>query len=294
MIKVSCMRKKKRQASLIDGNHLLYRLFNHLLETKDAVGQQIAMKIIVEMSIWLPLELYKECPVMLPWAVRNPDCRKRTKDGVSYPENWGAPNENGYQMDDNTLIKGIPRILKVTGRNSGSHLIGKRIGKSFVASHIWREIENDMNLASRIPELNSFVPNLVWLPTQISKLSDIEDGVIQDMLKHATWEIYRNAPVNPKFKEHTEAIWQKLEPDIGKFKSFIKFDPENLLFFESNERFVEKRVTITKNALRFIEICCNGSSAPKPKMTGRYAKGLPKVSKANLEKLLTAVSKYVK
>ncbi len=287
------MRKKKRQASLIDGNHLLYRLFTHLLETKDAVAQQIAMKIIVEMSIWLPLELYKECPVMLPWAVRNPDCRKRTKDGVSYPENWGAPNENGYQMDDNTLIKGIPRSLKVTGRNSGSHLIGKRIGKSFVASHIWREIENDENLASRIPELNSFVPNLVWLPTQISKLSDIEDGVIQDMLKHATWEIYRSAPVNPKFKEHTEAIWSKLEPDIQRFKSFKKFDPKDLLFFESNEKFVEKRLKITRGALSFIESCLNGSPTTKPKMTGRYAKGLPQLPKTTLAKLLTTVGKYV-
>lgn len=288
------MRKKTKPPTLVDGNHLLYRLFTLLLETKDEIAQQIAMKIIIEMSIWLPLELYKECPVMLPWAVRNPDCRKHTKDGIKYPENWGAPNKNGYQMDDNTLIKGIPRSLKVTGKKLGSSLIGKRIGKSFVASHIWREIENDKNLASRIPELNSFVPNLVWLPTQISKLSDIEDGVIQDMLKHATWEIYRYAPVNPKYKEHTEAIWRKLEPDIGKFRSFKKFEPKNLLFFESNEKFVEKRIKITKKALSFIEICCNGSSAPKPKMTGRYAKGLPLVSEANLAKLLTAVSKYVR
>jgi hypothetical protein len=288
------MRKSTKSTALVDGNHLLYRLFAHLLDEKDEVAQQIAMKMIIEMSIWLPLELYRECPVMLPWAVRNPNCRKHTKDGIKYPENWGAPNENGYQMDDNTLIKGIPRSLKVTGNNRGSQLIGKRIGKSFVASHIWREIENDENLASRIPELNSFVPNLVWLPTQISKLSDIEDGIIQDMLKHATWEIYRDAPVNPNYQEHTEAIWRKLEPDIGKFKSFMKFNPKNLLFFESNEKFIEKRIKITKNALRFIEICCNGCSAPKPKMTGRYAKGLPEISKANLEKLLTEVGKYVK
>ena len=288
------MRKSTKSAALVDGNHLLYRLFAHLLEEKDEVAQQIAMKMIIEMSIWLPLELYRECPVMLPWAVRNPNCRKHTKDGIKYPENWGAPNENGYQMDDNTLIKGIPRSLKVTGNKRGSQLIGKRIGKSFVASHIWREIENDENLASRIPELNSFVPNLVWLPTQISKLSDIEDGIIQDMLKHATWEIYRHAPVNPKYKEHTEAIWRKLEPDIGKFKSLKKFDPENLLFFESTDKFIDKRINITKKALSFIEICSNGSSKPKPKMTGRYAKGLPLVSEANLAKLLAAVRKYVK
>ncbi len=287
------MRKKEKPSSLVDGNHLLYRLFAQLLEEKDEVAHQIAVRMIIEMSIWLPLELYKECPVMLPWAVRNPRCRKHTKDGIKYPENWGAPDENGYQMDDNTLIKGIPRSLKITGEKNGTHLIGKRIGKSFVASHIWREIEDHKNLASRIPELNSFVPNLVWLPTQISKLSDIEDGVIQGILKHASWEIYRNAPVNPKYKEHTEAIWSKLEPDISKVKSHWNIDPNELLFFESNEKFIEKRVNITRNALSFIEICSSRNSAKKPKMTGRYAKGLPLLTDEKLAILATQVGKFV-
>ena len=288
------MRKKTKRADLVDGNHLLYRLFGHLLERKDEVSQQIAMTMIIEMSIWLPLELYRECPVMLPWVVRDPDCRKHTTEGVKYPENWGAPNEHGYQMDDNTLIKGIPRSLKVTGKKSDSHLTGKKIGKSFVASHIWREIESEKSLASRIPELNSFVPNLVWLPSQISKLSDIEDGVIQDILKHATWAIYRNAPVNQKYKEQTETIWRKLEPDIRKFELNDKFRINDFLFFETKEKFVEKRIKITRNALNFIEICSLKSSAMKPKMTGRSEKGLPLISNAKLAKLLSNVGKYVR
>jgi len=43
------------------------------------------------------------------------------------------------------------------------------MGNEFVASHVWRVVDH-AEVKSRLPLLNSFVPNLVWLLVQVSKL----------------------------------------------------------------------------------------------------------------------------
>lgn len=45
-----------------------------------------------------------------------------------------------------------------------------RIGNGFVASHVWRKLTNNGS-ASQHPLTYSFIPNLVWLPTQVAKLT---------------------------------------------------------------------------------------------------------------------------
>lgn len=70
---------------------------------------------------------------------------------------------------------------------------GSRLGAGFVASHIWGAvtIANKHVLASRHYMLNSFVPNLVWLPVQISKLTDREGSLAQKLLQAISYKMYR-------------------------------------------------------------------------------------------------------
>jgi hypothetical protein len=46
------------------------------------------------------------------------------------------------------------------------------MGKGFVASHVWRKLVNGSS-APQHALTNSFIPNLVWLPTQVAKLSRV-------------------------------------------------------------------------------------------------------------------------
>lgn len=279
---------------LLNGDNLLYQLFKKLLASDDhKVRSALAGEMIQGMTIWLPLVLYQKCPVILPWVVRNNKCRSYTLKGKQHPDRWGAPDELGYQMDDNTLIKGIPKSLHIGGPED-SPLVGKKMGNDFVASHIWRKIAGIEVLASRHPELNSFVPNLVWLPSQISKLSDREGQIIQDLLKLASWKIYRSVKVHERYSEAVEAIWKYLEKDIEKIAEKYKFNPGTAHYFlPKDEKFVLRRIETVKKALEFITSCENGTPTPPKSTTSRYAEGLPKVNKVTLSKLKKQVSKFV-
>jgi hypothetical protein len=281
-------------SKLLNGDNLLYRLFQKLLASEDhKIRSALAGEMIQGMTIWLPTELYQKCPVILPWVVRNPKCRPHKLKGKQYPDRWGAPDELGYQMDDNTLIKGIPKSLPIAGPED-SPLVGKKMGNDFVASHIWREVDGLDELASRHPELNSFVPNLVWLPSQISKLSDREGHIIQDLLKMASWKIYRGVKVDENCTEAVEAIWNLLEKDLEQVVEKYRFNPEVAHYFlPKDEKFVLRRAETARKALEFISSCEKGTPTPSNNITARYVEGLPKVSQVTISKLKKQVSKFI-
>jgi hypothetical protein len=51
---------------------------------------------------------------------------------------------------------------------------------------VWRELVPSGH-ASRVRETYSFVPNLVWLASQVSKLSDREGSFVQTYLQALSW-----------------------------------------------------------------------------------------------------------
>ena len=86
------------------------------------------------------------------------------------------------------------------------------------------------------PLLNSFVPNLVWLPSQVSKLSDREGGPVQLALQSISWQIYRHAPVAAHLVEVVEEAWT-LVPEP---KQSVDHMPD-LNWFEPTDRFHSTR-----------------------------------------------------
>lgn len=168
---------------LVHGDDLLYRFFRDLFEDDSELAASIPSRMLIDMGVWLPLDVYYRWPVLLPWVVRDSACRGNRKRGI--PDQWSSPNSLGYLRDDNSLVKGLPRSLDIASPR-GTSLRGARLGTKFVASHVWREVEGS-ELASRVPLLNSFVPNLVWLPLQVSKLSDQERSPVQLALQGLAW-----------------------------------------------------------------------------------------------------------
>ena len=197
----------------IDGDNILYHyLQKDLLESDVWLFQMLVAKLVAELGIWFSPQLYAQLPIILPFAVRDPSCRR--KASKSNEEEWGSPDSLGYFRDDNSLIKNLPSslVIKSSGKRQIYH--GSYIGKGFVASHIWRELLDSKvgaNLSTRDPLTNSFVPNLVWLPRQVSKLTDREGSFTQIYLQALSAKIYREIPVAEPLRKHTEQVWDMLQ-----------------------------------------------------------------------------------
>jgi len=270
---------------VIHGDDLLYRFFNKVLPLEPELFERIPRLLLISMSVWFPKSVYQEMPVLLPWVVRDPTCRgKRSKGRVIEPDQWGAPNSVGLLRDDTSLVKGLPRSLVITS-STYSFVNGKNLGSEFVASHIWRENKSGV-LASRLPELNTFVPNLVWLPSQVAKLSDREDGVFQGALKELSWSIYRDVPLGPRSRSIAEKSWDLL-PSPRTVKTLI--DSE-INWFVSTSRFLKTRKSKLSSVIAALDQISTGQSSPLSLQPSRYRDGLPRVNAAERMKLRADLS----
>ena len=236
------------------------------------------------MAIWLPLDVYARVPVLLPWVVRDSTSRGDKKHGR--PDEWGSPNADGYLRDDNSLVKGIPKSLSVRGPG---HLRGARMGTEFVAAHVWRKVRH-ADLASRIPLLNSFVPNLVWLPAQVAKLTDLEGGVVQKTLQAMSRAVYRPAPVSSDMRQVVESAWDLLpEPEI----EVSMIDHGALNWFEATEAFIDRRLARISTVIRALEIVEAGQPLTRKVITRRYTEGLSSVPTEKRRALLEGLRFHV-
>jgi hypothetical protein len=92
--------------------------------------------------------------------------------------------------------------------------------------------------------LNTFVPNLVWLPIQISKLTDREGSIAQRLLQAISYRIYRGVDMAPEIS----AIWKTLE--CKPIFSENLFDPKRINYFIVPDDWLRKRI---KNLVSEIE-----------------------------------------
>jgi len=255
----------------VHGDDLLYRFFQDALESHPDLFAAVPQLLISTTGVWLPLETYRRWPVLLPWVVRDPKCRGNTRRGV--PDQWSSPDARGYLRDDNSLVKSLPRALDVRGQR-GSHIHGARLGTEFVAAHIWRVVEH-ADLASRHPILNTFVPNLVWLPQQVAKLTDREGSIVQRTVQAMAYALYRREPVPDHLHDVVEEAWAMLpEPSIG----IDPLVPGDLNWFQPTERFYATRVARLQAVTTALEHLERGEPIVERVVTRRYAAGLPTVS----------------
>ncbi len=264
---------------IIHGDDLLYRFFQDSLRDKPEIFAAVPQLLISNTAIWLPIDMYERWPILLPWVVRDPKCRGNAKRGL--PDRWSSPDSNGYLRDDNSLVKSLPRALRVRGPD-GSYVDGARMGSEFVASHAWRRIVKSEQLASRIPLLNTFVPNLVWLPNQVAKLTDREGGIVQQTLQAMAYQIYRKASVNPVLRDIVEIAWTMLpEPQV----KLSPFRLNDLNWFEVTCGFYRTRSSRLGSVVEALEALELGRAIPKRVVTTRYAAGLPFVDRVALSHL---------
>jgi hypothetical protein len=256
---------------VVHGDDLLYRFFEDGLRERPDVFREVPELLITSVAVWLPVEVYHRWPVLLPWVVRDPSCRGNPHAGI--PDQWSAPNDAGFLRDDNSLIKAIPRSLAIVGPRR-SRVDGARMGSEFVASHVWRMVSSTQ-LASRIPLLNSFIPNLVWLPSQVAKLTDREGGVVQSTLQAMARRIYEPVEVRQSIRHRVAEAWSMI-PEPAVVLGEVSVDRLN--WFVPTEHFyngLERRLRVVLGALSKLD---ETGGVPDRVISHRYAAGLPQVA----------------
>ena len=90
-------------------------------------------------------------------------------------------------------------------------------------------------MASTYEKTNSFIPNLVWLPKQIAKLTDREDSFAQNLLKTISYKIY----CKDETSDFNRGIWKELSNPQS--YTITSFNIEELNYFKVSQEWIDKK-----------------------------------------------------
>lgn len=203
----------------IDGNNALYHYLQKVIIPRDdEFSRELVRRLILDLSIWFPPDVYRAVPVLLPFCVR--DSSVKAKE-------WGSASPQGYMRDNNSALKILVVNYAIQSPRSGVYPRASR-GHGFVASHAWRRIRMDgrSQYATTHPRTYSFIPNLAWLPAQVAKLTDHEGSYAQQVLQAISHALY--APAAAQHPASLTAIWDALplpalqmDIDVGELNYFV-------------------------------------------------------------------------
>ena len=268
----------------VHGDDLIYRFLRDLFTETEGQYGEVPRALLAATGVWFPPAVYETHPVLAPHVVRDPKCR----GGKGHPDEWGSPDSAGFLRDDNSLIKGMPKSLSIIAP-AQKHLNGRRMATEFVAAHVWRQCTDGGPLASRRPLLNSFVPNLVWLPSQIAKLTDVEGSLVQRTLQEMSWSLYRNAPVEDHLSDAVKEAWGLLPQPSG---PAVGHDIDQWNYFVPTPAFFTTRTRRIQTVVDAIDAVLSGGQPSGKVVTSRYTDGLPTVSPPTLIELRAFLARF--
>ena len=146
---------------------------------------QASVRFILDLGIWIDPEDFKKLPIFEPIAYRD------QKHQHPVDRRGHANTETALLVDDNSYVKNYA-TGKTVSSNKISYYDGKVLKSGFWACHIWDRIGPTNRLSNTDNTLFTFIPNLVWLPKEFSRLSDIPGSPIKDILKQLSMNLYRD------------------------------------------------------------------------------------------------------
>ncbi len=256
-----------KKAGSTDGDAVLYHYLQHSLQQDDVwLFQMLVAKLVVALGIWFPVETYRRLPIALPFVVRDPTCRRPVDE-------WSSPDDRGLFRDDNSMIKALVRGVRVDRSSAMSAYRNKVLGKGFVAAHVWRQTTTEGVLASRCPETNSFLPNLVWLPSNVAKLTDREGSFAQRYVQAIADKIYRRVDTGPLMQPFVERAWGFL-PEVEGFPDQALPGPDDLNWFDVPESFIPRAVGRIRTVAGALAVVGEGRDPEGKVVSSRYTTGI--------------------
>lgn len=236
--------------NILGGSSLKFKQFI-LANEENSIIQKYLVDVIQKLSIWVDSKFYLEVPLIYPYSVRERTTSQDRRRGVE--DNWGASNELGFIIDDNSMIKDFIRNYPI--KNNFYYGIDKP-KKGFIACHLWENTTTNHKLFS-------FIPNICWLPTPIARLSDEHSSLFSKLLKIISSSYYRKIePKSPKMSSIVNNNWNLLKLD----------DKENVIPFKLNFNYnelcfsiqpIERKIKLIKDIkkiLAFIDKYSKNSS----------------------------------
>ena len=271
----------------LSGDNLLYPyLQKQLLEEDIWLYQMLVTRMIKTLGVWPHPRTVSALPVMYPHVIRDESARGR-KAGT---EQWGSPTPEGYLRDDNSKIKECG-LKNIPFETKSPLFQSKRIGQGtgWVVAHIW-QFRKDGTRASRHHLTNSFLPNLVWLPKDLAKLSDIKGSFVQSYLKALSHKIYGNIESSGYRGRIAKEAWKQLEvPDIP--EQGLP-DSSELNFFTHDPRWVLKKFDELSLVLESLKDVAKGLTPRSKLKPSRYRDNLAGLEHSKTLPLRRLLQKY--
>lgn len=217
---------------------------------------------------------------MTPWCVRDRSCRYDQG-----PESWGAPREDGYLRDDNSIIKKLPLPLRVMAP-SGHPYNGRKPWRGFTACHVWRDLPGG-RVAGEDPWLYSFIPNLVWLPSWLAPLTDRQGSATQRLLQHISLNLYRDVPTLAGLEEFAGQAWRNLPTPDSR-----ALDVQDLAVFQPVPAFYQRCLAKIDLFVTGCNAALAGRPQPKKIICSRYTAGLPGLDASRVTEFRNALAAY--
>ena len=268
-----------QSTNTVDAKMLHYEYLKHSLELDREKAEEEVARRLIDQTVWFPPSAYLVLPLAVPYAVRDPECRrKRGQDGKDM---WGRPNDHGYIRDDNSLIKGLVKSLQITSPKGsiGSKIYGqKKLGGGFVAAHIW-SLDTRKRRTTHHQYTYSFWPNVVWLPRELALLTDYENSFVQPFIQTVSRKIYFNHSSPSKISDvksyNLEKSWERLPaPQIndGITGRVNDLDVGSLNYFVVPSSFLKRRLGKIKILLEALDHYQEYKKLPEGKIiTNKYA-----------------------
>ena len=154
-----------------------------------------------------------------------------------------------------------------------------------MACHVWRlKAGTGADLSSRDRDTYSFVPNLVWLPVQVAKLTDREGSFAQAYLQALAVKIYRSVETPDRFRPTVERAWGKLPIPAGIPDSGLP-DPDNLAYFDATDAYTSRRTGVIRTVAAALDDVAAGRPIRSKVVSSRYTSGLQTLSPSDLIEL---------
>jgi hypothetical protein len=269
------MKKGIKKTDVVDGQNIVYHIIQKkIIQAVDVDNPPAEVKFMIEQlllwgGVWFRPKAYEQIPVLRPYAIRNSSCRNKDPE----KDTWAQANSKGLMKDDNSSIKDLPKSLPII--SEWKEINGKKLGKSWVASHVWMSMQTRDDHACEWERTNSFIPNLVWLPSQLSKLTDRDGSYAQQFLKHISYQLYSKIRIaNPMIS----GIWSELK-DPG-ITPESKFSLDDLNYFDSDAEWIDdKKAKLNQELQSILAILDNPSASVKTIYNDRYTSTLRDASK---------------
>ena len=282
-----------RTKQTVNANNFLYEFLQHHLRQQDEdLYRHIVRDMVVKLGIWFPQSTYQQLPILLPHVVRDATARQNRE--LNRQERWGSPNDTGYLRDDNSLVKGLVRSLEIHSPTFRPYK-NRYPGSGFWAAHIWNRTNNG-GRATETACTNSFLPNLVWLPSSVAKLTDVQGDYAQLLVQAISSSLYRHIELRANLLQFTVEAWNMLPPEASDLDDELP-RLEELNYFKVTPKFIETRLIRIRTALALLKWFEAGRTSdrpltPKKVLPSRYVEGLGTMESLDVEELSDYLERY--